>query len=113
MSARTDARRLVEHRAAFKVRLGKGELLRVEDLTPKEMDVVMKDFYSRVSGRGLDIWEMMRVWSATLHDWGVMCSHPQQVRDYEGLGRSILPVSRDEARWYRCDACGCSVFNIG
>lgn len=110
--SRTEVQRLIEHRAAFKVRLGKGELLRLEELSPKEMDVVSKDFYSRVSGRNLGMDGLMQTWTSVLHDWGIMCSHPQHMRDYEGLGPSVLPVSRDEARWYHCGACGCSVINF-
>jgi hypothetical protein len=47
----------------------------------------------------------------TLHQWGVMCPHPQPHRLYDGFRMSDVPLTFDACRWYDCTLCKTAVIN--
>jgi hypothetical protein len=104
--------RLERHRESFALSGGIGELLRVEDLTPDELTIVNRTFFERI--REIAAEDLQGIYAAyllTLHEWGVMCPHPRELRRYDGWRRSDVPVPSTESRWYECGLCQAAVIN--
>lgn len=91
---------------------GAGPLLPLDELAPDEVALVNQtflEFCRRDRVDGID--EIYRAYIEALHEWGVMCPHPQHQRRYGGWQRSDVPVSFDDNRWFDCGLCGASVIN--
>ena len=97
--------RLEEHKVKFELDERRGQLLRIDELTGDELAIINSSFFERirrVTPETLE--EMYQVYLTTLHEWGVMCPHPMERRDYENTGP-------DDSRWYNCGLCKASVIH--
>ncbi len=104
--------RLERHRQVFVESKFVGQLLRIDDLDPVEIELLNAEFFDRCRRRGVtDLSEIYQAYIETLHSWGVMCPHPQHLRTYEGLYRSMAPPSFSDSAWFNCDLCGAGVIN--
>lgn len=108
----TDVTKLEEHRRAMQDSNYLGPLMRVEDLTPDEVSLINVSFFDRCQReRPEDITQIYDAYVRTLHQWGVMCPHPQPHRLYSGWMKSDGPVPFDESTWYDCGLCKAGVIN--
>lgn len=111
VASRTETR-LEAHRREFQQAERRGPLLRIEELTQTEIDLISADFLSRVRGlRPDDLGQIYFAYVDTLHSWGVICPHPQQHRRYDGFHRTDVPLPFEESRWYECGLCSACVIN--
>lgn len=102
--------RLEEHRKMFKFNEYKGSLLRIEDLSQDERDLVNTEFMNQCKGAE-NIDALYKVYVKVLHSWGIMCPHPQRQRFYDNIGTSDIPISFETSKWFECKACNTSVIN--
>lgn len=104
--------RLREHRKNLKGDGYRGPLLRFDELTAEERNVVHGDFMERMRRDGADgLWEMWCIYVETLHLWGVICPHPIPFRLYEGFHETDSPVSFEDSQWFHCRLCQSAVIN--
>jgi len=105
--------RLEEHRTAFVFNKGVGPLLRIDQLSHEEIDLVNAEFFARMRLRpeGSSFEEMYREYAASLGSWGIMCPHPLGFRLYDGSRDSRSPLPFSESRWYSCRLCSTAVIN--
>lgn len=104
--------RLEAHRKTLEEEKRHGPLLRIEDLSTEELDLVNKSFLDLCRRRKVgDIRETYAAYVDTLHRWGVMCPHPQPNRLYDGHRTSEFPVDFESSKWYDCSLCGAAVIN--
>ncbi len=97
--------RLEAHRDNFVLHGVRGPLLRVTELDGDELNILNSSFFERIrSAEPTSLDEMYAAYVGTLHEWGIMCPHPQEHRSYEG-------ASHAESRWYDCRMCKTSVIN--
>lgn len=104
--------RLEEHRKKLEVEQYLGPLIPLHELTPEEVAIVNRSFLERCRRdrvEGTDGYYGTYV--SVLHEWGIMCPHPQHRRLYDGLYASDVPLPFDEARWYHCGLCAAAVIN--
>lgn len=93
--------RLEIHRRRFELDERRGPLLRLEELTVEEVELVNSAFFDRIHRAPPDdLAAMYRLYVATLHEWGVMCPHPTLHRLYSLDGR-----------WYDCSLCKAAVIH--
>lgn len=89
-----------------------GPLLRLDELSTEELDVINTTFWELCRRRRVaNIQETYTAYVDTLHHWKVMCPHPQPQRLYDGNRRSDVPLDFETHRWYDCQLCGTSVIN--
>lgn len=89
-----------------------GPLLRIEDLTEEEISIVNTSFLDLCRRRRVsDIDETYSAYVDTLHQWRVMCPHPQPHRLYDGRFRSDVPYGFEASRWFDCTLCKAAVIN--
>ncbi len=74
-----------------------GPLLRFQDLTPEERDLISADYLRRASDGGLP---GASLYLDVMNSWGVMCPHPMESRMYS-------------ASWFMCEVCNCAVVDGG
>lgn len=103
--------RLEEHRRLFETNEGVGPMLRIEELSAEELELVNADFIERCRGRAEDLDAIYVAYARTLHSWGLICPHPQLHRRYDGFHKTDIPVSFAECRWYSCLLCDTIVIN--
>lgn len=104
--------RLIEHRRRREADADRGPLLTFEELDRDEREAINSDFLARVRMLGAEgEAALYRIFVDTLHSWGVMCTHPQSFRLYDGNRNSYAPLDFEQSRWYSCLVCGCSVIN--
>lgn len=104
--------RLEAHRRSLEDENRHGPLLRIEDLNADEIALVNSSFLDLCRRRRVsDIKETYAAYVETLHQWGVMCPHPQPQRLYEGRRSSDYPLPFDSYPWYDCLLCGAAVIN--
>jgi hypothetical protein len=104
--------RLEQHRESFTLAGGVGELLRVDDLHDDELAIINRTFFERIREIAPD--DLSGIYAAylqTLHEWGVMCPHPRELRLYDGWRKSDVPLPSTESRWYECGLCRAAVIN--
>lgn len=91
--------RLELHKRRFELEERRGELIRLEELTGDELVILNNSFFERIRQRGAeDLDEMYSMYVGVLHEWGVMCPHPMDRREYSWDGR-----------WYDCSLCNAAV----
>lgn len=110
ISSKTETR-LEIHRREFRDNEYRGNLLRIEDLSPDELNIVNSDFLARCQGGGGEITQIYAAYIETLHSWGIMCPHPHVHRRYMGWQLSDVPIPFDECSWYSCALCSAAVIN--
>lgn len=112
MKASRTETRLERHRTEFSLARGVGPLLQLEELDPDEICLVNAEFLERARRINADdITKMYDAYISTLHNWGVMCPHPQPHRLYDGWHRTDTPVPFEESRWFNCVLCDAVVIN--
>lgn len=91
--------RLENHKRTFEQNDRRGPLIRLDELTVEEVQVINSTFFERVQKDPPEnIEDMYRIYIETLHEWGVMCPHPIERRRYSSCGR-----------WYDCSLCQAAV----
>ncbi len=104
--------RLEAHRRLLEEEHRHGPLLRVEDLNPDEIALINASFLDLCRRRRVgDIHQTYSAYVDTLHQWGVMCPHPQPHRLYDGRTPSDFPKDFETSRWFDCTLCGTAVVN--
>ncbi len=104
--------RLEAHRRLLEEEHRHGPLLRIEDLNPDEIALINASFLELLRRRRpADVNGTYAAYVDTLHQWGVMCPHPQPHRRYDGTRVSEYPIAFETSRWYDCSLCGTSVVN--
>ena len=104
--------RLERHRIDFEAAKRMGSLLPLEELEPEEVALVNKSFLERCRRDRVDgINQMYEAYVSSLHEWGVMCPHPQHLRRYDGWQRSDTPVLFGDSPWFSCGICKAAVIN--
>ena len=89
-----------------------GPLLVLETLGPDEVALVNRSFLERCQrDRVTGIDDIYGAYVSSLHEWGIMCPHPQHRRRYDGWHGSDVPLPFDESPWYDCGLCGTAVIN--
>lgn len=84
----------------------------MEDLSPDELALVNRTFLERCRRDNVDgIDQIYAAYALSLHEWGVMCPHPQHQRRYGGWQRSETPLSFGDSQWYDCGVCNSAVIN--
>lgn len=104
--------RLEAHRRRWESEGRLGNLLRLEDLDRDEVALVNRTFLDRCRSGGLDgVDGIYAAYALALHEWGVMCPHPQHQRLYDGWHRTDVPLQFSDSGWYDCGLCGSAVIN--
>ena len=104
--------RLERHRIEFENARRMGPLLPLDDLDPEEVALVNRSFLERCRRDRVDgIDQMYEAYVGSLHEWGVMCPHPQHLRLYDGWQRSDSPLPFTESPWFSCGICRAAVMN--
>lgn len=104
--------RLEAHKKLLEEEHRHGPLLRIEDLDQDELALLNANFLNLCRKRKVaDIQETYSAYADTLHQWGVMCPHPQPMRLYDGRKTSEFPIDFESSRWYDCTLCGAAVIN--
>lgn len=104
--------RLEVHRKSLEEEQRHGPLLRIEDLNSDEISLINASFLDLCRRRRVsDINETYAAYVDTLHQWGVMCPHPQPHRRYDGKRVCDVPQDFATSRWYDCSLCGTAVVN--
>lgn len=89
-----------------------GPLLRIEELSEDEISIINTSFLELCRRRKVaDIQETYIAYVDTLHNWKVMCPHPQPHRLYDGRRMSDTPIDFETSRWFECKLCSASVIN--
>lgn len=91
---------LEEHRKLFHERKFRGPLVRINDLTPSELNMVNSLFFEKIrkSGRQWeDLTEIYEIYVGILHDWGIMCPHSDS--------RSVCTVIATGVQTFTCAFC--------
>lgn len=109
-SSRTETR-LETHRREFRRAEFRGPLIRIEELSRPEIDLINGEFLERCKGSAEDIDQIYSAYVQTLHSWGVICPHPQHQRMYDGYYRTHIPQRFEDSRWYTCNLCQAIVIN--
>lgn len=99
---------LEKHREIFLSECGKVSLMRFEELSAKEQRLVAHDVFSSIRESKDDPY---RVYASVVSSWGLMCTHPQSKRLYDGKFRYNVSPAADKHRWYHCECCGSSTIN--
>ncbi len=94
--------RLELHRETYVSESGRVILLRFEELSSAEQQMVAKDIFSSIGKTGGDPY---RIYAKVLSTWGIMCPHPQSKRLYGGRKRYPLPQLSEKYPWYLCECC--------
>lgn len=103
--------RLENHRKLLESEKRNGPLLRIEDLNPEEITIINASFLEMCKSRRVeDINQTYIAYADTLHKWGVMCPHPQQLRLYDGQS-SDVPIDFQTFKWFECKLCSAEVIN--
>lgn len=109
--SRTETR-LERHRSSFREARCVGPLIQLEELNQDEIALINSEFWERCRRvRTDDIQTIYSIYVATLHEWGIMCPHPQPHRLYEGWYRADTPIPFEESRWFDCMLCNATVIN--
>lgn len=104
--------RLKEHRAKLAVANYLGPLLDPEDLSVEEKSLIYSSFMDRIRSDGAEnLNQIYTAYLSTLHEWGVMCPHPQLYRMYGGFQRSDSPILPIDSPWFDCGLCMAAVIN--
>ena len=104
--------RLEKHRNSLREEDRHGPLLRIDELNPEEISLINGSFLDLCRKRKVaDINQTYSAYVDTLHQWGVMCPHPQPHRLYEGRRQSDYPLDFESSKWYDCTLCKAAVIN--
>ncbi len=104
--------RLEAHRQRWESEGRLGNLLRLEELDRDEVAIVNRSFLDRCKSQGYQgVDGIYSAYAHTLHEWGVMCPHPQHLRLYDGWHRTDVPLPSVESPWFDCGLCGAAVIN--
>lgn len=96
------------HRLKFNFAGKRGKLVHFDSLSDADRSIISREIFTAISAdkSGRDPYEIC---FNVLLEWGVMCFHPQDMRQYGGSLRSTAP--RRDHVWFTCDVCKCLVIN--
>jgi len=98
---------LKSHLRKFKKLNGKCELLKFTDLDAADRERVASAVFSAI-GASKNKKDKYKVYLSVLTKYGIICTHPQSMRSYDGyMSLALL----DNYRWYKCKMCDCAVVN--
>ena len=117
MSTSDQPARLVAHRAAFERSGDRMPLLSVDQLTHPERELLGREIIEAITQANLgpdDGFKSAAIQAGVLASWGVMCPHPESVREPIGdlthLGDNGHPGPPVQVPICRCLACGTAIF---
>jgi hypothetical protein len=110
MSLKTETR-LETHRNELIRSKGLGPLIKIDDLTPEELELVNSDFLESCHGNAEDVNQIYSLYVEALHRWGIMCPHPQIHKRYDGYIKNDTPLDFEESKWFECKLCCTYVIN--
>lgn len=106
---RMEAHALRRRRSAIP---GTGPLLSFDELDDDESAIISRELLESLKETNP---QSQRDYYAALHEilvhYGVMCTHPVELRLYEGFWRARKQVKPKESKWFRCEMCDCLVIN--
>lgn len=106
------ATRLEKHRDSLREEGRHGPLLRIDELNPDEITLINGSFLDLCRQRKVaDISQTYTAYVDTLHQWGVMCPHPQPHRLYDGNRHSEFPLTFEMSKWFECTLCNTVAIN--
>jgi hypothetical protein len=85
----------------------KGPLIALDDLESNERSWLATKIFQLFGP--LDEQSKYEAYMNVLHEYGIMCPHPQHKRLYGGTEQ--LPKPSDQHLWYDCTMCSCTVLN--
>lgn len=100
--------RLDMHRAK-RTQMGlMGPLLRIDELSSVEQQIISDEVFKKIRRRKLEE-DHFSIYLEVLNEWGIICPHPIEKRLYVGRYRSKMPTA--SYSWFKCEACSCLTVN--